>query len=187
MRALSLAGLLTTLVAVSAIAQDPPKVPGPQKEHEWLQQLVGDWESEMEVSPGPGAEKSICKGTAQTKSLGGLWVVTEVKSEMFGTPFTAVQTIGYDPKSSKYVGTWVDSMMNHMWKYEGSIDSTGKILTLEAEGPHMTEEGKTTMYRDIYEIKSKDHVVMTSSVKGDDGKWVTFMTGNSRRKGSKSI
>lgn len=182
MRALSIAGLLTALFAVAAAAQDQPKVPAPQKEHEWLQQFVGDWESEMEVNPGPTGEKSTCKGTAQTKSLGGFWVVTDVKSEMLGTPFTAVQTIGYDAKTKKYVGTWVDSMMNHMWKYEGSVDPTGKILTLEAEGPDMVHEGKTTLYRDIYEFKSKDHVVMTSTVKGEDGKWVTFMTGNSRRK-----
>ena len=182
MRALSIAGLLIALFVVSAIAQDQPKMPAPQKEHEWLQQLVGDWESEMEVSAGPGVEKSTCKGTSHTKSLGGFWVVTDVKSEMLGTPFTAVQTIGYDAKTKKYVGTWVDSMMNHMWKYEGTVDPTGKILTLEAEGPDMVHEGKTTLYRDIYEFKSKDHVVMTSTVKGEDGKWVTFMTGNSRRK-----
>ena len=182
MRALSIAGFLTALFAVSAMAQEPPKVPAPQKEHEWLQQFVGDWESEMEVNPGPGLEKSTCKGTSHSKALGGFWVVTEVKSEMFGTPFTALQTVGYDPKAKKYVGTWVDSMMNHQWKYEGSVDPTGKILTLEADGPDMTDDTKTAKYRDIYEFKSKDHVAMTSTVQGPDGKWVTFMTGNSKRK-----
>ena len=94
---------------------------------------------------------------------------------------TAVQMIGYDSEKKKYVGTWVDSMMNHMWRYEGSVDDSGKTLTLEAEGPNFMAAGKTTKFRDAYEFKSKDHIVATSSMLTDDGKWVTFMTGQVRR------
>ena len=94
---------------------------------------------------------------------------------------TAVQTIGYDEAKKKYVGTWVDSMMNHLWRYEGSVDDSGKILTLEADGPNFMAAGKTTKFRDAYEFKSTDHIVATSSMRTDDGKWVTFMTGQVRR------
>jgi hypothetical protein len=72
-------------------------------------------------------------------------------------------------------------MFNHLWKYEGPVDSTGKILTLEADGPNFIT-GKTTKFRDIYEFKTKDHIAATSTMLGDDGKWVTFMTGNVKRK-----
>jgi hypothetical protein len=171
------------LVAVSTLpAQAPPKFPGPEQQHEWLRQFVGEWESEAEGTAGPGQPAMKCKGTMRSRMLGGFWVISETNAEMMGTTMNAIQTIGYDPAKKKYVGTWVDSMMNHLWKYEGTVDATGKTLTLEAEGPNFFAEGKVTKFRDAYEFKSKDHIIATSSMLGDDGKWITFMTGNARRK-----
>jgi hypothetical protein len=171
------------LGAVSQLpAQELPAFPKPQKEHEWLQKFVGEWESESEASMGPDQPAMKCKGTMSSRMLGGFWVVSEVKADMPGVQVNAIQTIGYDEKSKKYVGTWVDSMMNYMWKYEGTVEGNGTKLILEAEGPNFTQPGKTSKFRDAYEFKSKDHIVATSSMLGDDGKWVTFMTGNMRRK-----
>jgi hypothetical protein len=186
MKAFAVSGLFVTLMTASfLLAQEPPKSIPPQKEHELLKQFVGEWESEMEASPGPGQPPMKCKGSMKSRMLGGYWVVSEVESEMFGMPMKGLQTIGYDPKSKKYVGTWVDSMMNHLWKYSGTVDEAGKTLTLDAEGPSFTGEDKLAKYRDAYEFKAKDHIVMTSSMQGEDGKWVTFMTGSLKRKESR--
>lgn len=174
-------GLLILITSPRIKGQDASQFPAPEKEHEWLSQFVGEWESNSEATMGPGQPAIKLKGTMQSRKLGGFWVVSELQGDMMGTPMDAIQTIGYDPKSKKYVGTWVDSMMNHMWKYEGTVDSTGKILTLEAKGPNFMVEGKETRFRDAYEFKSADHIVATSSMLGEDGKWVTFMTGNVRR------
>lgn len=167
------------------LAQEAPKFPGPQKEHEVLKQFVGEWETEMEASMAPGEPPTKCKGTMSSRMIGEFWVVSEIDTEMMGAPMKGLQTIGYDPKAKKYVGTWVDSMMNHLWKYSGSMDEKSKTLTLEADGPSFTGEDKLGKFRDAYEFKSKDHIVMTSSMQGEDGKWVTFMTGNLKRKESK--
>jgi hypothetical protein len=177
------APVLTLLVASIVAAQQTPQAPGPQKEHEWLQQFVGEWESESEASAAPGQPAMKCTGTMSARMLGGFWVISDFKSNMLGTTVSAVQTVGYDPQSKKYVGSWVDSMINHLWRYEGTVDDTGKVLTLEAEGPNFVTPGKTARFRDVYEFKSKDHIVTTSQMQGEDGKWVTFMTGNVRRKG----
>lgn len=114
--------------------------------------------------------------------LGGFWVVSQMESEMMGEKMHAIQTVGYDPEKGKYVGTWVDSMINHMWKYEGSVDKTGKVLTLEAEGPSFTKPGEKSPYRDVYEFVSKDEIKVSSQVEMEPGKWTTFMTGEIKRK-----
>ncbi len=186
MKTFAWSGSFVILFAVSSLlAQEIPKMPTPQKEHEWLQQFVGEWESESEAFMGPGQPAMKCKGTINSRSLGGFWVVSEMKSEMMGMQITGIQTIGYEPQPKKYVGTWVDSMMGYMWKQVGTIDETGKILTLDAEGPNFMQAGKLAKFRDVYEFKTRDHIVLSSSMKGDDGKWVTFMSGNARRKKQK--
>ena len=181
----SLACLLTCSVVIASstlCAQQDPQLPGPEKEHELLQQFVGQWDSESEASMGPGQPAMKCKGSMKSRMIGGFWIVSDMTGDMAGTTMTAVQTIGYDSEKKKYVGTWVDSMMNYLWKYEGTVDETGKILTLEAEGPNFMSAGKLTKFRDAYEFKSADNIVATSSMLTDDGKWVVFMTGKLTRR-----
>jgi hypothetical protein len=174
--------IATLVLASFALAQDPPAMPKPVKEHEWLQQWVGEWEGEAEMMSAPDQPPTKNKGTESARSLGGFWILSEVKADMMGMPFTGVMTVGYDPEKKKYVGTWVDSMGSHLWKYEGSVDKDGKTLILETEGPNPQAPGKTAKYRETMEFKDKDHKVFTSSMLGEDGKWVTFLTVKYTRK-----
>ena len=73
-------------------------------------------------------------------------------------------------------------MDGHLWNYAGTLDASGKVLTLDTEGPSMADPGKMAKMKDVIEIKSKDHRVLRSYMQGDDGKWVQFMTMNARRK-----
>jgi len=154
----------------------------PQKEHQWLQKLVGEWTIEGEAEMGPGQPTSKSKGAESVRSLGGLWFLAEGKGEMpGGGEATTLMTLGYDPQKRRYVGTWVGSMMTHLWVYEGELDAAGRVLTLAAEGPNMAAEGKTAMYRDVIEFESNDHRTLTSYMQGDDGQWQRFMTAHYRR------
>lgn len=169
------------LVTSFVFAADPFP-PQAVEEHGWLKQFVGEWESKAKGPAGPGEPEVECTGSIKSRMLGNLWVVSEIEVDLHGSKMKGLQTIGYDPKTKKYVGTWVDSMMNHLWKYEGSVDATGKILTLEAEGPNFMGDGtKMAKFRDVYEFKSKDQIAASSQMLGEDGKWVTFMTGTSVR------
>lgn len=172
------------------VAQETPSTPKPHSGDAFLKQFVGQWMTDGKAAPGPGQPEFTAEGTMNARMLGNSWVVSEqsaswVVSEqstgVMSSTMEAVQTIGYDSKTKKYVGTWVDNMTDYMWKYDGSLDETGKILTLNAEGPNMTSPDKMAMFRDVYEFKSADHIVTVSQMQGDDGKWVTFMTGNMRR------
>jgi hypothetical protein len=68
-----------------------------------------------------------------------------------------------------------------MWLYEGSVDASGKTLTLQAEGPNFLAAGKLTQFEDIYEFISEKEMKMTSRMLGEDGKWITFMSGTGIR------
>lgn len=154
----------------------------PQKEHAWLQQLVGEWTFESECIGEPGKPAEKFRGSEQVKSLGGLWVIGEGQGEMpGGNTGQMLITLGFDPKRNRYIGTWIGSMMTRLWIYDGELDPSGRVLTLNAEGPSFTGEGKMAKYQDIIEIKSSDHRVLTSRSLGDDGKWTQFMTAHYRK------
>jgi len=159
------------------ILSGPPY--GIKRGHIWLQQFVGEWESESEVFMEPGKPPMKFKGTESSRMIGPFWVVAEGKGDMMGMPFTSLLTLGYDSEKNKYIGSWIDSMDIHLWRYEGTVDPTGKILTLEAEGP--SDRG-LSKFKEVTEFKSKDHRVFTSLRQGEDGKWTTVVTVNSRRK-----
>lgn len=175
--------VLMLVFAVSSLgnAQEEPKLPKAEKEHQWLKQFAGRWQTESEAKIGPDKPPMKCTGTMSSRMLGEFWVVSELVGEMSGMTVTGIQTIGYDPEKKKYVGTWVDSVCGHMWKYEGVIGDSGKTLVLKTEGPNFMANGKIAKFRDAYTFKSKDHIIATSSMQSDDGSWVEFMTGNFRR------
>jgi len=94
-----------------------------------------------------------------------------------------MMTLGYDAEKGGYVGTWVGSMMSHLWFYErGTLDAAKKVLTLESEGPSFTGESKTSRYRDAMELLDADRRAVASEVLGSDGKWQRFMICNYRRR-----
>lgn len=155
----------------------------PQKQHEWLQQLVGEWTYESECTMEPGKPPEQFKGTETVRSIGGLWVQGEGCGEMPGGGMgTMLITLGYDPQKERYVGTFIGSMMTHLWLYEGSLDAAEKVLTLNSEGPSCSGEGKLARYKDVIELKNADHRVMASYIMSDDGAWSTVMTANYHRK-----
>ncbi len=155
----------------------------PQKEHEWLRKLVGEWTSEAECIMGPDQPPMKMQGTETVRSIGGLWTVAEGRSDTpGGGDASMIMTLGYDPQKGRFVGTFIASMMTHLWLYEGSLDASGKVLTLEAMGPTMKGDGKMAKYHDIIEQVSDAHRTLKSEILGEDGKWTQFMTAHYRRK-----
>lgn len=154
----------------------------PQKEHAWLQQLLGEWTCESECSMGLDQPPEKFVGSEHVRSLGGLWVVCEGQGEMPGGGMaTTLMTLGYDPGKKRYAGSWVGSMMTHLWVYDGFLDTEERVLTLEAEGPSCAGDGKLAQYRDVIEFQNHDQRTLTSHILGDDGQWNAFMTAHYRR------
>ena len=154
----------------------------PQKEHRWLQKLVGDWTYEGEAIMEPGKPAEKFGGTESVRSVGDVWILAEGRGETpGGDPATMLMTLGFDPQKKRFVGTWIGSMMTHLWVYDGGLDAYERVLTLESEGPSMAAEGQMGKYKDVIELKSDAHRVLTSHAFGPDGKWHQFMTAHYRR------
>ena len=152
----------------------------PQEEHRWLDQLLGTWTVTSDMKMEDGAEPP--PWVERVRSLNGLWVVAEGEGEMpGGGAMTTLMTLGYDPRRQCYIGTWVGSMMTHMWIYEGHLDPTGTVLTLDCEGEDFESPGRMARYQDIISIKSPDHRLLTARMLAADGTWKQIMQAEYRR------
>lgn len=150
----------------------------PVKEHEWLQQLVGEWRTESEMT-GPNGETMSAKGTESVRSLGGLWAYVEGKGTMpNGETMEYYSALGYDLTFKEYRGCWFASVSSHLWKYTGTLSADGKKLTLECEGPDMMKDEGTANYRDVIEIINPNHRTLTSFGQQENGEWCQFMKVN---------
>ena len=81
----------------------------PVKEHKWLEKLLGEWTYEGEADMGPDKPKMKSSGSETIRSLGGLWIIAEGVGKMpDGEEGKTLMTLGYNPKTKRYPGTWID-------------------------------------------------------------------------------
>ena len=100
--------------AAPAAAEEAPK-PGP--EFDVLKKMVGNWDLTMKFG---GMES---KGTVVYKmEVGGLWLSSDLQSDLFGQKFYGKGLDSYDAAKKKYVGVWVDSMTTTPLFMEGTYD-----------------------------------------------------------------
>lgn len=161
--------------------QSPPRA-APQEEHRWLQKLVGDWTYETEAEVEPGKREKFT-GTEYVRTLDDIWFLAEGQGETpGGGEATTIMTLGYDPRTKRYVGTFISSNMSYLWLYDGELDATGRVLTLDCEGPRMDGGDGLTRYKDVIEFRSDDHRTLTANVLAADGSWQQLMSVDYRRK-----
>lgn len=154
------------------------QLPEPTPEHRWLDRLLGDWTVTSDMPADSASE-----WTERVRSLNGLWIVAEGNGEIpGGTKATTIMTLGYDPRRSVFVGTWVGSMMTHMWVYEGRLDEGRTVLTLDCEGQDFEDPGRTARYQDVITLKGDGHRTLTGRMQAADGTWKQIMQAEYRRR-----
>jgi hypothetical protein len=147
----------------------------PVQEHEWLQQLVGEWRTKAEMTM-PDGSTANSEGTESVTNLGGLWAFAEGKAQMpDGNGMVYKAGFGYDVSFKEYRAFWLADMSSHLWKSTGTMSEDKKTLTLDCVGPHMEKDGETANYRDVHELIDANHRRMTSFGQDDDGNWNQFM------------
>jgi len=160
------AALLAAGLYAAAQAQEIPKATA---EHAALGRAEGTWDASVEISMGPpGTPPQISKGVETNRlCCGGLWMITEFKSNPGSSPFEGHGITGYEPAKKKYTSTWVDSDLTTPMTSEGAYDAAGKTLTMRGS---MMSRGKTMQWRDVEVWKDDDTRQFTMYRRGPDGK-----------------
>ncbi|HKS16052.1 MAG TPA: DUF1579 domain-containing protein [Planctomycetota bacterium] len=166
-------------LAWAATAATTQEMPKPQKEHEFLKQFEGTWDSSISFRMTGEAEWTASKGTESNRLVGGFWLISESKGDMMGMPFTGIGQTGYDPYKKKYVSTWVDSFTPVLSVGEGTMK--GNVLTTTIASTDC-ETGKPCTMTMTQEFKDKDTLAWSMRMNGKDGKEFECMKGESKRK-----
>ena len=148
-------------------------------EHAWLRRLVGEWTSEMVSMNGEPQPAGTMPGRETVRALGEVWILAEGRGQApDGTPVESQMLLGFDPQQGAFVGSWIGSMMNHLWVYRaGALDAAQRVLALNAEGPAFDgTPGSMAQYRDEIEIVAADERLLHGNVQREDGSWSRFMT-----------
>lgn len=185
MKKFAILGIGTAIaLLVSGVLAQPgePAPAAPAKDHEWLEQLVGEWDIQFKVYMQPDQPPVETSGTDSVRALGNHWIIAETKTTMMGAAYTGILSVGYDPLKKHFNGTWIDSFGGHLWVYKGTLNDAGDTLTLETEGPSLQSPGKTARYKDVIQITGKDSRTFTSTTETEDGKWVKIVAIDYRRK-----
>lgn len=144
--------------------------------------MVGRWTAEFACQMGLNQPPVKTKGVEVVRSLGGLWVLAEGEGETpDGESSHTVMTLGFDPHKNKFVGTFIASMMTHLWIYQGSLDPSGKKLPLDTEGPDFSGGPKLIPYQDVIEFIDDDHRMLSAFVQTEEGHWQQIVTAHYHR------
>jgi hypothetical protein len=121
------AATVVAMLALTLKAQDSKDAEGVMPQHKILAMQAGVWDADVTLKV-PGQEVKS-KGVETNHMIGGKWLISEFKGEIFG-PFEGCGQNGYDAKKGKYVAAWVDSQAKSIAMLEGSYDEKTKTLTL---------------------------------------------------------
>jgi hypothetical protein len=154
----------------------------PIPEHQWLQNLVGDWHIEAEWLMGPDQPPMKSEGSEKIESFGGLWAFGQGEFHMGpGQTMSYYAALGYDVTLKEYRSCWIAAMSSHLWIKSGQLSEDRKTLTLTGDGPNMQGEGMVT-YRNVFSLVDSDHFTLDQYGLEESGDWHRHFTAHYRRK-----
>jgi hypothetical protein len=103
----------------------------PGDAHLALQDLVGQWDLEVQARTGPESawERSTGRSSC-VLALGGRYVVEHWSATLQGQPFEAMQVLGYDKLAERFVSIWMDSFSTWPVTSSGRMGPDGRTLEL---------------------------------------------------------
>lgn len=123
------------LLAAPAAAQDhipaSARLAMPGENHAKLDPLIGDWQVEMRVFPGPGAEPIVSDELTATREwiLGGRYVEEMLTGTFAGNPSARLAIIGYNNLEDRFELASFDTFEPGFMVYHGA--ATGDTVSVE--------------------------------------------------------
>ncbi|MGE3174199.1 MAG: DUF1579 family protein [Planctomycetota bacterium] len=137
---------------------DAPNPLVPTAEHARLEDNVGRWNVQCTYHLGGGQQPMQATGQDTIERVGPFWTLSHLRSDLMGAPFVGRAAVGYDPRTGKWVSTWIDSMSPFLYVLEGGFDASGKVLELTCDT--IGADGQPLRLRTREEHRSRDHRVL---------------------------
>jgi hypothetical protein len=136
--------------------------------HEFLKQLVGEWNvtSRGWMAPGPAPMVTESKAKAEL-ILGGRFLMWRIQGTVFGQLFESVQIVGYDNQQKKYVTFWIDTTSTAFYMMEGTRQ--GNVMSDSGVWPDPVTGGREKV-RDVLTVVGPDEFTFELFMVGADGK-----------------
>lgn len=173
---------LSLVISVCWTDSADAQFPTPGEDHKLLMREVGDWTFTGKMMAPQGTMEF--KGEEKVVAVGGFWTVSHYSSDFMGG-MKGSATIGFDPKTKKYVGTWVDSLMPSPTQMKGTYDKEAKTMTYDTVGVGM--DGKPMPGKIMIHYKddnSHTFTMMHKDPTGQSDEMVKTMEMNYFRKNS---
>lgn len=140
---------------VNAIVAAMAKFAEPAENHARLKGMEGSFDTSLTVYLNGKAQPAE-KGYAELwLMLGGRFLAEDYKGSFLGKPVSSHILFGYDNARKVYTSVRVTNLNTDMMVREGTVDATGKIITLKGTGFDPLT-GKTATGRMVYTLDSAD-------------------------------
>lgn len=146
----------------------------PSREHNLLQQYVGDWDVECEYFFGSEDTPIQIQGKETVEALGEFWIIGRFEADILGQMLIGQSVRGYDPVKEKFIETWKDSATPFLYAFEGDLDKDGTRLTMKGKNYDPVRQWRAP-YTGKIEFHGKDKRILTLSVETIDGDEVRIL------------
>lgn len=130
----------------------------PGKMHEWIARSAGTWDCTLKMMM-PDQPVQESKGTMTTKMIfGGRYAHSMFTCDFMGMPFEGTGTLGYNNTTGRFECTWADNVSTATTFMTGTLDASGKVLTLTGECTDPMTRKPCTM-RQVTTLRGDDEMV----------------------------
>ena len=159
------------------------QMPTASEEHKIVMKDVGEWTIKGKMLLPEGFQEF--EGEEKVVAIGKFWTVSHHSSDIFGG-LKGSTTIGFDPITKQFVGTWVDSFQPAATQMKGTYDKKTKTMTYATTGIGM--DGKPRPGKIVIqytEENSHTFTMMHKDPTGESDKMVKTMEMTYTRKSDK--